>query len=109
MKFRWSPAPPSGQNTANVTYTWVTGTPQMITVTARNANQAVVTGTHTISIEVPLTGAIITGPITVSQNISHAYSVSTRPVTATLPIDLISTRSPSATCFRRCGCAFASP
>jgi hypothetical protein len=87
LTYTWSPLPNGGgQGTANVTYTWDTGTPQVITVTVRNAQQTTVTGTHTISIEVPLTGALITGPITVSRNIPYAYSVSAQPLTATLPI-----------------------
>ena len=89
LTYTWSPAPLSGQGTADATYTWGTGTPQAITVTARNANQTTVTGTHTISIEVPLTGAIITGPITVSQNSPHAYRASAQPMTATLPLSYV--------------------
>jgi len=86
LTYTWSPTPLSGQGTANAIYTWVTGTSQTITVTARNANQITVTDTHTISIEVPLTSAIISGPITVSQNIPHAYRINVQPITATLPI-----------------------
>jgi hypothetical protein len=86
LTYTWSPAPFSGQGTADATYTWGSGTPQAITVTARNANQTTVTGTHTISIEIPLTGAIITGPITVSKNSPHAYRASAQPMTATQPL-----------------------
>ena len=90
LTYTWSPSPDSGQSTARATYTWFTAELQAITVTAYNANQIIVTGTHTLSIvEVPLTGANITGPITVSQNISHAYFVSAQPVTATLPLTYV--------------------
>jgi hypothetical protein len=89
LTYTWSPTPLSGQGTANVTYTWSTGAPQPITVTARNAKQTVVTGTRTISIEVPLTGAVLTGPYTASLNVPHAYQVSAYPVTATQPSSYI--------------------
>ena len=89
LTYTWSPVPVSGQGTADAIYTWVTGTPQVITVTARNARQTTVTGTHTISIEVPLSGAFISGPLTVTQNIPHVFQVTAQPVTATLPVSYL--------------------
>jgi hypothetical protein len=89
LTYTWLPAPLNGQGTAHATYVWADGYPHQITVTARNAKQVVVTGTHVISLEVPLSGGTISGPITVSQNIPHAYQVSAQPLTATQPINYL--------------------
>lgn len=86
LTYTWLPSPLSGQGTAHATYAWDDGSPHQISVTASNAHQVIVTGTHVISLEVPLSSVSLSGPLTVSLNTPHTFHANTAPLTATQPV-----------------------
>jgi hypothetical protein len=85
VDYVWSPAPSTGQGTAQAAYRWSASGSQVISVTARN-DSGPVTDTHTISIDIALTGVSIGGPGAVSVDVAHTYTATTQPPGAAQPL-----------------------
>jgi hypothetical protein len=83
-----TPVAHTGDLSDTVTFTWPLPGMQTITVTTTNA-QGIVTDTHRLAINVPLTSMTIAGPAIGMANTTYVFTATTGPVTATLPITYI--------------------
>lgn len=93
--YTWIPQPDSGQETAKVTYTWAASGPQTIVVSAMNPAGIMVSDTHIITINVPLSAVRIDGPTKGCTYIVYTFTAMISPATATEPITYTWTPAPS--------------
>ncbi|MEX1019045.1 MAG: plastocyanin/azurin family copper-binding protein [Litorilinea sp.] len=99
ISYTWSPAPDSGQNTADAVYSFDTAGTRMISVTASNLGgsaSAVATQTITVATtSTAITGAGITGPGNVVVDRLYTYTGTVSPLNATSPITYMWSPAPN--------------
>lgn len=72
--------------TGVATFSWALPGTKMIMVVAQNIAGEIVSGTHSIIVEAPLTSVSLTGPTEGRTNALYAFTPTYQPLTATLPI-----------------------
>ncbi|MFZ0547817.1 MAG: hypothetical protein WAM60_20395, partial [Candidatus Promineifilaceae bacterium] len=79
----------TGGLTDTADFTWLIPGPKTIRLTASNVAEEPVVVTHTILINVPLTGAVIDGPTEGVIQTAYTFTATTFPLTTTQPITYI--------------------